>query len=299
MASELQFTLAYLGRSADRHRLDFYDVSQALIGFQRSLALTTHLALNGEIITHAPALKGARIYASPPEEGSWKIVGVITIAASTAIYNIGTADRNTPLGHIVYSLYDYVVSESLGVHVNYEKSLGQLYEEARQKKKSDGAPLRQSQADSLIEKCHRAIEDMHRPIYASGTAVKGVIESVIAGKSRPLKTQLTGETYEFIHETYRSDQPEEFLGRITSYNSNTYKGRIYLPDVGRPLPFELSTSTRNKRTFRLITTSLRASALRDRTDQYAFVKVSAYVNKSRTGQLKWLTVTHVEPAEAP
>lgn len=66
----LSFTLSYSGDQADDHEIDFYDVAQALVGFQRTIALTAHLVINGEVITQATALKGVRITAVPPEEGS-------------------------------------------------------------------------------------------------------------------------------------------------------------------------------------------------------------------------------------
>jgi hypothetical protein len=77
MAEIANFTLKYSGALADDSRLDFYDVSQALIGFQRSLALTTHLVLTGEIITQAPSLDKAQIFLDTPEPGSWKITAII------------------------------------------------------------------------------------------------------------------------------------------------------------------------------------------------------------------------------
>ncbi|MFH7326423.1 hypothetical protein ACHHTY_08020, partial [Desulfurivibrio sp. C05AmB] len=155
MNHDLQLTLSYTGNEADEHEIDLYDVSQALIGFQRSIALTTHLVLNGQIITQSPSLKGARIFALPAEDGSWKIKAGIVFTAAVGLYHIGTAPVNTPLGHLVHSVYDYVISESLGFHVDYNKSLGQLYEEYQEKEV--GLPeIRQSQADSLIEKCTTA-----------------------------------------------------------------------------------------------------------------------------------------------
>ena len=77
---DVQFELSYKGNDSDDHEIDMYDVSQALIGFQRSLAITTHLVLNGNVITQAPSLKGAKIYTFPAEEGSWKIhAGILGI----------------------------------------------------------------------------------------------------------------------------------------------------------------------------------------------------------------------------
>jgi len=70
----ITFTLSYEGGLARRRQIDFYDAAYALIGFQRSLAITTHFVINGTVITQAPSLKGAQILALPPEEGSWRLL---------------------------------------------------------------------------------------------------------------------------------------------------------------------------------------------------------------------------------
>jgi hypothetical protein len=120
--SDLDLTLSYAGAEADHHELDFYDAAIALIGFQRSLALTTHFVINNEVITQAPALKGARILAIPPEPGSWKITAAVIVGIS-GLYKVGTAPIDTPLGNIVNSAYDYVISTTLGFHVDYKSTL--------------------------------------------------------------------------------------------------------------------------------------------------------------------------------
>lgn len=289
MAEVFQITLEFSGSNADRNEIDLYDVSKALVGFQRSLALTTHLILNGEIITQAPALRGASILALPADEGSWKLPAAIAVA--TGIFTLGTAPKDTPVGHLVASAYDYVISESLGFHVDYDKTLGQQYEEMKNKDQQvEKVP--QPKFDSLIEKCEPAIKDMHRPISWSETAQEAKIVSNISGKRRPVGQTLDTLTYEYIRETRRSEFENDFKGRVSSYNSNTYKGRIYLPTVGRPIPFELLESSRNRRSVSLITASLAANARRDRGDE-GYIIVSGYENTSRSGQLKRLEVTNV------
>jgi hypothetical protein len=57
-------TLRYSGGLSDNNVLEMYDASRGLAGFQRSLALTAHLVINGEIITQAPSLRGAQIIAT-------------------------------------------------------------------------------------------------------------------------------------------------------------------------------------------------------------------------------------------
>jgi len=87
MEKFLTLTLSFEGNSADDHAIDLYDVSSALLGFERTLALTTHLILNQEVITQAPSLKNAQILSFPSKEGSWKMtVGIIL----TGAYALGT-----------------------------------------------------------------------------------------------------------------------------------------------------------------------------------------------------------------
>ncbi len=280
----MQFELSYSGNDSDAHEIDLYDVSQALIGFQRSLAITTHLILNGEIITQAPALKGAQIYAFPAEEGSWKInAGVLILG--TVGYHVLTAPNNTPLGHLVYSAYDYVISESLGFHVDYDKSLGQLYEE--NKKKNIELPVvREAQLDSVIEKCSVAITEIHRPIYKTQTADMAEISGIIGNRKVPLNKQFTFETFQYVIEEHTEDEVNIISGFISSYNSNTFKGRIYVPEEERPISFTLSESAQSEHCIQLVVDSLRANALRG-FDVEAN-KIFCIVQKvtSRSGHLK-------------
>lgn len=258
---DVQFELSYSGADTVDHEIDLYDVSQALVGFQRSLAITTHLILNGEIITQAPALKGAQIFAFPSEEGSWKIKAGILVLG-TAAYHVATAPNNTPLGHLVYSAYDYVISESLGFHVDYDKSLGQLYEES--KKNNIELPLvREAQLDSVVEKCSTAITEIHRPIYKNKTAKTARIYANIDNRKIPLNPVFSFESFQYIIEEYTEEEAVIIQGFVSSYNSNTFKGRIYVPVEERPISFELAEHVRGEDSIQLIVDSLRANALRN------------------------------------
>lgn len=258
---DVLFELSYYGADSDTHEIDLYDVSQALVGFQRSLAITTHLILNGKIITQAPALKGAQIFAFPSEEGSWKIKAGILVL-STAAYHVATAPNNTPLGHLVYSAYDYVISESLGFHVDYSKSLGELYEE-NEKKNIVLPEVREAQLDSVIEKCSTAITEIHRPIYKTKTAETARIITNIDNQDVPLNPTFSFESFQYIIEEHIEDEVVVIRGFVSSYNSNTYKGRIYVPVEERPISFELADHVRGEASIQLIVDSLWANALRN------------------------------------
>ena len=256
MEDTIEFTFSFDGNEAEKHRLDLYDVSRALEGFHRTLALTTHLIINNEVITQAPSLKNATIYSLPPEEGSWKI----TVIVCTTLFSLGTAPKDTPLGHLIYSAYDYVISESLGVHVDYNKTLGKLYKEANAEKLPK---IRETQLDSVIEKCSNSIKEMHRPIYQTNTATKAEISAKINTTTKMLSTSLDYETYMHIKTENVNTKEVLIHGYISSYNINTFNGRIYTTEVNRAVPFELSYYLKNeKKVIRLIVNSLRENALK-------------------------------------
>lgn len=286
----IQFTLSYDGLNADDHELDFYDVSKAMIGFQRSLAIVSHLVINGQIITQAPALKNARIMAKPPKEGSWTITAGVLFAA----YKISTAPRNTPLGHLVCSAYDYVVSEALGFHVDYEQTIGQQYKKLKQQDQLQGLPeVTQTQLDSALEKSIIGIEDMHRPIIKSSTARTARILSNLNGEKTPLSHTMNVATYGHISDTRTSETTFNLIGKVSSFNTNTSKGRIYIPQEQRPIPFILNNDTVGSMGRIRIGDSLLKNIQNPKSSD-ALVKVTAYKQFGLTGKLKGLSIMLVE-----
>jgi hypothetical protein len=286
----LKFELIYEGNTADFQELDFYDVAQAMVGFQRSLALTTHLVVNGTIITQAPSLRGARVIARAPEAGSYKIPAYIT-SLSLAAYGLGTADTDTVLGHLVYSAYDYAISKTLGFNVDFDSSLGEQYE--RFQKQTDGAApeLSEERFDSLSEKIEPALKEIHRPIVKSGTATSGMILG--QNKGRPFELPIDRDSYNYLIASDREESISEFSAKISSYNMNTFRGRAYLDEAKRPVPFILEDVATSPAAVARITASLRANAQKRMSDD-AEVILSGYANRSPTGRLKSLYVVDVE-----
>lgn len=292
MNGAISFELSFVGHDADLHQIDLYDVAQAMVGFQRSIALTSHLVINGKIIVQAPALKGARVLALPAEDGSWKTTAVVL----AGVYAIGTAPVDTPLGHLVHSMYDYVVSETLGEHVDYDKSIGQIYEQYKEQN-IEVPKIEQHQADSLLEKCETAIKEIHRPIHMTQSASEASITSVLGETKLQVGTTFSLDTYEFIHEVIASDFPEIIQGRITSYNSNTFKGRIYVAKEGRPVSFELTENARGNNAVQLLVASLSVNAIKDYNSEWSQVYCRVIKYTSKSGHLKKFTILQVSHTE--
>lgn len=281
-----EFTLGYHGSYASEHQLDFYDASVALIGFQRSLALTTHLVLTGEVITQAPSLKGAQILVRPPKAGSWEVIAVLVAAAGVA-FKLGTAPRDTVIGNLVSSAYDYVVSQALGFHVDYNKTLGQQYEEL-QASGSAIPRLKKSKFESTIEKCETAIRDMHRPIMFSGTADSAHISTNRRAYENQFGYELSPVSYENLLLGHPAERPQKYLGRVSSYNINTFKGRLFVDAVQRPVPFEIPYDKRDPRLVSAVTRSLAFNSRGHK--ERATIELVARPYEGRTGILRHLSV---------
>lgn len=294
----MELALSFNGNLADEHQLDFYDASQALAGFQRTLALTTHLVLNGKVITQAPSLQNAQILIYPPSEGSWKLNAKVAITAATltGIYQLGTAPKDTPLGHLMYSAYDYVISESVGFHVDYEKTLGESYDEMKSNERQQLPILEQSQFDSIIEKCENSIKQMHRPISASESAEAAEISWIRQSITKRFSTRLDKKSYEYIAVTHQSDRPERLVGKVSSFNINTNNGRIFIPDLRRPIAFTLSESARNFTINEKILQNLNLNS-RERFGKGSnggLITLVGYRNTSSNGRLKSFRVVDVQ-----
>jgi hypothetical protein len=277
--------LKFAGEDADEGVLNFYDAAKALVGFERSLALTTHLVLNGEIITQSPSLRGAEIYLPHIEEGSWKAKAVVALSAATVVLSAG---KDSPLGHVVTSVYDYVLSETMGFHPDYDKTLQQQYHEHLREK-----GITKEKLDSLSEKIETSVAEIHRPLAITGTAASAQISTSLG--NRRLGPPLSLLTYDYVKQTIKEDEIVEIVGVVTSYNLNTYKGRFLVFDEHRPIPFELTENARNKRNVAALTSSQHFNG-QDRSDPRAILKLKAQKLVSTTGRLKRLHVTAAERA---
>lgn len=282
----IEVTLRYDGGLADKHRLNFYDAAHALVGFERSLSLVTHFVINGEIITQAPALKGARIFTEAPEDGSWKVVALISVG----LLNIGSVGKDSPVGYAVTSMFDYVMHSTMGFHPDYNKTIQQQLAEHR----SSNA-LSHGKLKSLVEKCERSVADMHRPIVASKTATKASTFGCVNKGDALIKLgpDMNAITYDYLIDERRSDQIEALQVKLSSYNINTFKGRVFVISEGRTIPFELTDLSKTPKQTSHITRSLRLNNA-NKKDESSIINITAYRVESRNGRLKHMNVIGVE-----
>lgn len=272
----IEFNLTFDGNQSSEGLIEFYDAARALAGFQRSLALTAHLALNGEIITQAPSASGFVIYVEPFERGSWKTKALMALSAGGVILSAG---KDSPMGQIVTSLYDAVLYNTTGFHVDYDKTLQQQYREHFKEK-----GITDEKIDSLCEKVEASIADMHRPIIASESATRAQVscENVFKPDIGPVLSPLT---YEYVRQTTKEQEVIKVRGYVSSYNINTYKGRIFSLEEARPIPFQLDDVIRRKDVVGVLTRSQHING-QNRNDPQSLVELSCQRIVSANGKTK-------------
>lgn len=295
---DCSFDLKFNGKWADQHAVEFYDVSHAMAGFERVVSLTTHLLINGKVITQSPSAKGFKLVALPPEEGSWKLTVGLVGAMGPTIMAFGTAAPDTAFGWLTKSAVEYVVQETLGFTPNFDETLGAQIKKYRSSQQ--GRPicddLSVERFDSLVEKTESGVKAIHRPIVYSGSAEVASFGYRVGPDEGQMNVYADANTFEYIDKTITSDDFSEYCGIVSSYNANTFRGRLYISEEKRTVPFELGDTVRNTSVVNAITASLSANAtqaLAGGSGSTREVCFTAYRNETKTGRLKSLLVVEV------
>lgn len=152
------------------------------------------------------------------------------------------------------------------------------------------------QFDSLVEKVEPSIAEVHRPIVGSGTAISGFINDAEALSRGGQKLLLNEKTHASLRYRSRSTELIPIVGRVSSFNMNTFNGRFVMEDTARPIPFFLTPAGRAEKSVRLIGESL-AENIRDGNSNSSFILFDCFLEQTRTGRISKLVVGGVRPVE--
>lgn len=291
------FDLRYTGGWTSTSSIQYYDVAQALVGFERTISLTAHLLLNGEVITQSPSAKGFQLLALPAQEGSWKWTVGLALTLGQVAHAFGTAPPDTAFGWLTKSAVEYVIQETLGFSPNFEETLGKQISDYRKahNRTQISKDLSIERFDSLLEKTESGIKALHRPIVKSESANTVQFAFRSGARSEILDVYGNVETYSYIDEVVTSEDFSKYCGSISSYNANTFKGRIYMQEEQRTIPFELAKEVRTARNIKLITESLSENATSRALMEESNHRVcfEALRNETKSGRLKSIFVVQL------
>jgi hypothetical protein len=188
---------------------------------------------------------------------------------------------------MVTSVYDYALDSVMGYHVDYSETLqSQYYKHFHSK------GITEERVDSLCEKIEANIADIHRPIAISRSANRAKI--IRCGTNHhQVGHDFTQATYEHVKQTIKNPNLTDIEGYISSYNINTFKGRIFSIKDHRPIPFELDHGIRNSQQIGVITRSQHFNGQR-RNDPRALVRLTAHDLHSPNEKIKGFLVVNAE-----
>ena len=81
-------------------------------------------------------------------------------------------------------------------------------------------------------------------------------------------------------------------GQVSSYNINTYRGRIFVREYRRPIHFILDEEARSPAAIEAITDSLVNNAMGNHQGAGA-IEFESFLNISRTGRIRSLRIVDV------
>lgn len=278
----LEFTLSFKGSSADSGLLDFSDAAAAFSAFHRSLSLTANLAINGDINTRAAGAEDIQILTYPPTQGSWKAAAIV---AGTLLVSGSVASRDSVLGHIFTSIYDYALNELLGFHVDFELALGKQIEDHKRLTHGSSNTINREKIYSLIEAMDKPAKELHRPIYRSHTAQSGEIW-LNHGGAAIKKTGPTFDirTFEYIESIRPPSIPKTNIkGRIFSYDIEFHRGLLRANGSKKSEPFVLEKKSRTIENIEKIVNSLRSNAI-DKFKDNAEIQFVAEIIEWKSGR---------------
>jgi hypothetical protein len=202
----------YSGGTADEHMLDLYDGTKSIHGFARTLQIATHGFIHHDVIYHATALRGARLYLKPPQKGSFLNDIIVVI-------------NNDPIasGLAAAAFYDFLkfsVSRAAGLISKPETpSVTRL--------STKDEPF----FDALGEAMEGSLLDGHRTIQTTGG---------IVSMERPRSKLLSFDQQTLSWVKTRDENPnaETISGNITRFNVLSQNGRLYDYALERTVAFK-------------------------------------------------------------
>ncbi|GLR60285.1 hypothetical protein [Rhizobium indigoferae] len=220
MTFELKYRLTYEGGEADNNRLPAHQGAISLEGITWSFDLLAHYAATGRIRARGELSPLVRLYLSPARQGSYihDLTVFLTepnnLFLTTAIGSYAVAT----IGQVVNSL---VVS-------TFRQVCG-LAEDLAQKDDQRLSRLPSGDREALIDKVEAPMKRAHAVIEDGASTL------LIKKGYTPLLT-LDAATKAYVNADLLTDE-KVWMASVGAYNANSGNGRVYLPAIGKTVPF--------------------------------------------------------------
>ncbi|CDX40623.1 hypothetical protein P9273_17950 [Mesorhizobium sp. WSM4935] len=220
MAEEIKYKLVYEGEEAERNRLPAHQGATSIEGVTWSISLLAHYAATGEIRTRGSLSPKIKVYLRPSRQGSFinELFVFITEPNNLFITSVAGAYAAGSAGQIVNTLIVKTLKEVCGLIYKHTR-----HDEKWLKKLPSG------DTEALVDKVEPSMRRAHDVIDdgASTLDIKKGQTSLIT---------FDRATKAYVNADNLGDESTRTVS-VGAFNANSGNGRVYLPDVGKTVPF--------------------------------------------------------------
>lgn len=217
---EIKYHLTFRGEEADYSRLPAHEGATSLEGMCWTISLISHYAATGKIRSRGELSPKIRVYISPPRQGSYAtdIIAFITEPQNLFLSSIVGSYVVATVGQVVNSLIVSSIKEVCGLAA----SLSKREENWLSKLPSGDREALVDRIEPSMRRAHTVIDEGaaileikkgRTPLLSLDSATKSYVNSDISGDNRTIEVS------------------------IGAFNANSGNGRLYIPEIGKTVPF--------------------------------------------------------------
>ena len=220
MSEILKYKLSYTGEDADHSRLPAHNGAISIEGMTWSFSIISHYAATGKIKTRGELSPRIKTFLVPARRGSYLQELWVWITEPENLFMtsvIGSYTVST-VGQIVNSL----IASSIRRVCGLEAGLSTAHAAKLDKLPSGDREALIDRIEPSMRRAHEVIED--------GASTLRILKG-----TTPLVT-LDRHTKAYVNTDILTDEKVITAG-VGAYNANTGNGSVYLPDIGKTVPF--------------------------------------------------------------
>ena len=207
-------SIKFLGSDADDHLMPASEAGNTLTGVGVALNRVAYYLETGKVRFKGPYSENSRIFIAPPKQGSVLIPIIVSIASNPVAQAIGvelTAGLVVALSKVVFN-----------------RAIGRGSEDDI--KSWERIPP--GTIDAITESVEKPLKQAH---YSIGHGANEV--HVHFSSEGPVVFDESSK--DFLGRAEFDPRLVSTLGRVSALNGNDKGGRVYIPDLGRGVPFSL------------------------------------------------------------
>lgn len=222
MTEELKYKLIYEGDEADRNRLPAHKGAISLEGVTWSVSLLAHYAATGKIRSRGDLSPKIKVYLRPARQGSFtnEIVVFVTEPDNIFLTSVAGAYVAATAGQLLNTIIVKSLKEVCGL----------IYKHTRHDERWL-TKLPSGDVEALVDKIEPSMRRAHEVIDEGAKTLE------IKKGQTPLIT-FDSLTKAYVNADNVGDETSRTVS-VGAFNANSGNGRVYLPDVGKTVPFSV------------------------------------------------------------